>query len=251
MSTSRLDGRIALVTGGSRGIGHAAARALASLGATVVVSGRDDSEALRSRVPELEALGAPAAVSIAADSADRNAIKNLYAEVLQRFKRLDILIHAAGSLGDGLLGMISDDVIDRTIDVNLKGTLRHLQGATRLMQRSGSGAIVLVTSIMGTRGAPGVAAYAAAKAGIVGLVRSASKELAPKKIRVNAVSPGFIDTDMTAELSPEVRSQRISQIGLGRAGTADEVAGAIVFLATDASTYITGQILGVDGGMVL
>ncbi len=178
-------------------------------------------------------------------------MKNLYAEVFRRFKRLDILIHAAGSLGDGLLGMISEDVIDRTIDVNLKGALRHLQGATRLIQRSGSGSIVLVTSVMGTHGAPGVAAYAAAKAGIVGLVRSASKELAPKGIRVNAVSPGFIDTDMTAGLSPELRSQRISQIGLGRAGTAEEVARAIVFLATDVSTYITGQVLGVDGGIVL
>jgi 3-oxoacyl-[acyl-carrier protein] reductase len=170
--------------------------------------------------------------------------------ILSRHKRLDILVNNAGIMRAAFIGMISADDIDRTIATNLTGLIHLIQSASRLMARLG-GSIVNLSSIVGTKGAAGQLVYAASKAGIIGATLAAAKELAPKGIRVNAVAPGYIDTDMTAKLGDEVRLQTLKSIGLGRAGTAEDVADAVLFLASDLSRYVTGQVLGVDGGMTI
>jgi 3-oxoacyl-[acyl-carrier protein] reductase len=171
--------------------------------------------------------------------------------VFKTHRCLDILVANAGSLGDARLGMISEDLLASTLEVNLAGAVRQVQAAARLMQRGGSGSIVVVGSIMGLRGNAGQVAYSSAKAGLVGLVLSAAKELASHGVRVNLVAPGFIDTRLTKDLESLVRSERLASIPLGRAGTAAEVAEVIGFLCSDASGYVTGQVVGVDGGMVV
>jgi 3-oxoacyl-[acyl-carrier protein] reductase len=166
-------------------------------------------------------------------------------------RRLDALVANAGALGDARIGMISEALLHDTIDVNLLGAVRHVQCAARLMQRRGGGAIVLVGSVMGLGGNAGQVPYAAAKAGLIGVMRSAAKELGPAGVRVNVVAPGFVETRLTAELPVDVRDARIDAVALGRAGSAEEVAEVIAFLVSDAAAYVTGQVVGVDGGMVI
>lgn len=231
-----MQGKVALVTGAGRGIGLATARMLAARGATVLRAGLAAEEADD---------------YIQADMGCVDQVAALYRQVQKRHGRLDILVNNAGMLADARLGMIGTAMLDRAMDVNLKGVISNLQVASKLMRRVGGGAIVSVSSIVGLRGNEGQVVYAATKAGIVGATLSAAKELAADNIRVNAVAPGFIATDMIAHLDAETTAARLDAIPLGRAGTADEVAEVIVFLCSEAARYVTGQVIGVDGGMVL
>jgi 3-oxoacyl-[acyl-carrier protein] reductase len=250
-STQPLEGRVALVTGSSRGIGRAAARALAFEGAAVVLHGRSAQEQLDRQAAELATETGRDVLAIAADLADPAAIGPCLQRIFARFKRLDILVNNAGVMQDALLGMISQELVLKNFAVNTFAPLHLIQQSARLMARSGGGSVVNITSIIGTRGFAGQAVYSASKAALIGLTLSAAKELAPKKIRVNAVAPGLIRTDLLRDVPEEKLREREASIGLGRAGTPEDVAGAIVFLASDASAYITGQVLGVDGGMQL
>jgi len=247
-------GKVALVTGARRGIGLATARLLAAAGARVVLlnrAGDGGGSSLDELAGDLATSYATECLAVTADVADPSQLSDGYRAILKRFGRLDILVNNAGILGDARLGMIPYAMIRQVIDTNLIAVIANIQAASRLMRRSGGGAIVSVTSIVGLRGNPGQVVYAASKAGIIGVTLSAAKELAADSIRVNAVAPGFIETDMIGHLGPEVTAERLGSIPLGRAGSAEEVAEAIVFLASERARYITGQVLGVDGGMVL
>lgn len=242
-----LTGRVALVTGASRGIGLAIARRLADAGATVVVNARQLDEGLLEGWPQdvRERI-----VLEAGDVSDPEVARRIVRGLFSRFKRLDILVNNAGIMRAAMIGMIPDADVRATLDVNLGSAIHMTQAAARLMARSG-GAIVNVASIVGLEGASGQLAYAASKAGVVGATRAAAKELAPKGVRVNAVAPGYIETDMTANLGAEVKAQTLKTIGLGRTGTPEDVADVVLFLCSDLSRYVTGQVLRVDGGMVI
>ena len=243
--------KIALVTGARRGIGLATARLLAQAGARLVLVNRPDEVEGEAPLAALAAQLGPDHLALSADISDSAQVSALYRAVHKRFGRLDVLVNNAGILGDARLGMISDDLIQQVMATNLVSVITNIQAASKLMRRGGGGAIVSVTSIIGLRGNAGQVVYGASKAGIVGATLSAAKELAVDHIRVNAVAPGFIATDMISHLPDSVTRERLASIALGRAGTAEEVAEAIVFLASDKARYITGQVLGVDGGMVL
>jgi 3-oxoacyl-[acyl-carrier protein] reductase len=247
-----LQDKVSFITGSTRGIGWATAREFARHGATVILNHRDGAAAvLDERCRELEAEFHGTVIGLAADVTEVPAVKNCYVEIFRRFKRLDVLVNNAGILQDALLGMITNETMRAVIDTNVIGSLVHLQEASRLMARNRLGSIINVSSIIGRFGNDGQTVYAASKAAIIGMTMAAAKELAPKNIRVNAVAPGFIDTAMTRQLPPEKFQQRMTGIRMGRIGTAEEVAQVIVFLASDMSSYVTGQVLGVDGGMIV
>jgi 3-oxoacyl-[acyl-carrier protein] reductase len=246
-----LQDKVCFITGSTRGIGWATAREFARDGATVILNHRGSAGLLEERCGELEAEFHVTAMGLAADVNDPPAVKNCYAEIFRRFKRIDVLVNNAGVLQDALLGMISHEMMRAVIDTNLVGSLVHLQEAARLMARNRRGSIINVSSIIGRFGNEGQTVYAASKAAVIGMTMAAAKELAPKNIRVNAVAPGFIDTAMTRQLPPEKFQQRMAGIRMGRIGTAEEVARVIVFLASDMSSYVTGQVIGVDGGMII
>jgi len=250
MSTLQLNGRVALVTGASRGIGAAIARRLAAHGASLVLTARDEGK-LTKLASELHDSFSTTCLVKACDVTSSHDVQDLYKDVFKTFGKLDILAANAGVLSDGLLGMIPDDAIDQILNVNVKGVLAHVQSAARLMRRTKSGSIIITSSIIGRTGNKGQAVYGASKAAALGLMMSAAKELGPDGIRVNAIAPGFIETDMTSHLGPAIREERVKNIALGRTGTPEDVADVVLFLASDLSRYVSGQVIGVDGCMVI
>jgi 3-oxoacyl-[acyl-carrier protein] reductase len=247
---SDLTGRVAFVTGSTRGIGWATAQLLAERGATVILNGTD-GDLVEARAEELRSRHGRPAGGIRCDASQPADIRAAYQAIFKEHGRLDVLVNNAGILEDALIGMVSDETVNRTFEINTFGSIHHLQGAARLMKRKGSGSIINLTSIVGVNGNLGQIVYSSSKAAIVGLTRSASKELAPAGIRVNAVAPGFIDTDMTQALPEDKYAERMASIAMGRIGTPEDVARAIAFLAGDDAAYVTGQIIGVDGGMLI
>jgi 3-oxoacyl-[acyl-carrier protein] reductase len=239
-----LTGRVALVTGGTRGIGLATARALVDAGATVVLTGRDEARAK-------EAAASVGASGLALDVTDAKAVSSLVRGVAKEHGKLDIVVANAGIMEDALLGMIKEDLVDTTLSTNVAGTLHTVQAAARAMMRKKSGAIVVLASIVGEYGSAGQTVYAASKAAVANIARSAAKELGRSGIRVNAVAPGVIETDLTAGLSEDAKAENAGKTPLGRLGRPEEVANAIRFLVSDEASFITGQVLGIDGGLVL
>ena len=244
-----LSGKVALVTGASRGIGRAIAERLASAGATIVVNGRGAEGAEQAAAEIAEKFGVET-LPVAADVADPAAVSAMMQAVFKGFGRLDVLVNNAGVLRDGLIGMIRTADLDETIGTNLKGTLNCIQAGARLIQRTG-GSIVNIASIIGVRGNAGQLVYSASKGAVIAATLAAAKELAPKQIRVNAIAPGYIDTDMIRAIPPETHQQRLDSIAMGRIGTPEDVADVALFLASDLSRYVTGQVIGVDGGMLV
>lgn len=245
-----LEGKVAVVTGASRGIGRAAALRLAQEKASVVVNYNGSKERAEEVVKEIEAMGGTAC-AIQCDVADFAACEKFFQEVTERFGRVDILVNNAGITKDGLLMKMSEEDFDRVLDTNLKGTFNCIRFVTRTMLRQKSGRIINLSSVVGVAGNAGQANYAASKAGVIGLTKSAARELASRGITVNAVAPGFIETDMTQVLSDRVKEATAAQIPMGHFGQAKDVAELIVFLASEKAGYITGQVINVDGGMAM
>lgn len=245
-----LKGNVALVTGGSRGIGRAVCLELARQGAAVAVNYAGNSAAAEETVEQCRALGVEAE-AFRADVADPAACDALVAAVKERFGRLDILVNNAGIARDGLLMTAKEEDFSQTLDTNLKGAYFCTKAAAKVMLRQKYGRIVCLSSVVGLRGNPGQTAYAASKAGVLGLVKAAAKELAGRDITVNAVAPGFIETDMTAVLPEKAKAAMLGTIPKGRPGSPEEVARAVAFFAGPECAYITGQVLCVDGGMAV
>jgi 3-oxoacyl-[acyl-carrier protein] reductase len=244
-----LTGKVALVTGGTRGIGLATVRTLAEAGATVVLTGRDEASA-KDVAASIDGT-AGTVTGRALDVTDAKAVSTVVRGVAKEHGRLDIVVANAGVLEDALLGMIREDLVDRMLTTNVGGTLHTVQAAARAMMRKKTGAIVVLASIVGEKGSAGQTAYAASKAAVGNIARSASKELGRYGIRVNGVAPGVIETAMTEHLGEEILAERIADTSLGRLGRAEEVARVIRFLVSDDASFVTGQIVGVDGGLVL
>ena len=245
-----LKGNVALVTGGSRGIGRAVCLELARQGAAVAVNYAGNSAAAEETVQLCRALGVEAE-AFRADVADPAACDALTAAVKELFGRLDILVNNAGIARDGLLMTAKEEDFTKTLDTNLKGAYFCTKAAAKVMLRQKYGRIVCLSSVVGLRGNPGQTAYAASKAGVIGLVKAAAKELAGRDITVNAVAPGFIETDMTAVLPEKAKAAMLGTIPKGRPGSPEEVARAVAFFAGPECAYITGQVLCVDGGMAV
>ena len=245
-----LKGKAALVTGGSRGIGRAVCLELARRGACVAVNYAGNAAAAEETVESCKAMGVDA-FSVQADVADAAACDAMVKEVLSRFGRLDILVNNAGITRDGLMPMLKDADWDAVLDANLKGEFHCMRAAYRPMMKQKYGRVVNLSSIVGLRGNAGQANYAASKAGLIGLTKSMAKELAGRNVTVNAVAPGFIDTDMTAALPEKARESMLASIPMGRLGQGEDVAKAVAFFAGDGAGYVTGQVLCVDGGMAV
>lgn len=245
-----LTGKIAVVTGASRGIGSAIARKLASEGATVIINYNGSKEKAEEVQSEIEAAGGHAAV-YQCNVSDYESCQEFLGWVVKEYGRLDILVNNAGITRDGLLMKMSEEDFDRVIETNLKGAFNTIRFASRQMLKQKSGRIINLSSVVGVAGNAGQTNYAASKAGVIGLTKSAAKELASRGITVNAIAPGFIETEMTDVLSDKVKEGATAQIPLGRFGKPEDVAEAAAFLASEAAAYITGQVLHVDGGMVM
>ena len=245
-----LSGKTVLVTGAGRGIGRAIAERFAAEGATLFLAVRhlEQGQALAA---ELQATHSITCHAFRCDVADAGAVKTLFRELFSHSKTLDVLVNNAGVLDDALIGMVTPTQVERTFASNSFSVLYCSQYAARMMQRAGGGSIINLSSIIGRVGNAGQAVYGGSKAAVIGMTQSLAKELAPQQIRVNAIAPGFIDTDMAHSLPEEKFQQRLQSIAMWRIGAADEVANVALFLASGLSSYVTGQVIGVDGGMLI
>lgn len=246
----KLKGQIAIVTGASRGIGRAIALELANQGADVVVNYSGNEEKAKSVVEEILSSGSRA-FAVQCDVSDSDSVAAMLKRTIDEFGKVDILVNNAGITKDNLLMRMKEDEWDQVINTNLKGVFLCTKAVTRPMMKQRKGRIINVASVVGITGNPGQANYVAAKAGVIGFTKTAAKELASRGITVNAVAPGFISTDMTDQLPEDVRNQLLSQIPLGRLGNPEDIAKVAAFLASDDSSYMTGQTLSVDGGMAM
>jgi 3-oxoacyl-[acyl-carrier protein] reductase len=242
--------KVVLVTGGSRGIGRAIAVGFAKQGAKVVIGYAGNEAAAQEALGLVQAAGAQGEV-LRFDVADTAACSGTVEQIVKAHGRLDVLVNNAGISVDGLVMRMKDEDWDRQLDTNLRGAFALIRAASRPMMKQKGGAIINLTSVVGEMGNGGQAAYSASKAGLIGLTKSVAKELASRNIRVNAVSPGFIATDMTSYLEGETREKMLGAIPLARLGSAEDVANAVLFLASDAAAYITGEVLKVNGGMYM
>ena len=245
-----LTGKVALVTGGSRGIGRAAALALAKRGAHVVINYVSNEGAARAVAEQIQADGGKAEL-VQFDVANSEAAEKAIAEVAKRLGRLDALVCSAGISIDGLLLRLKDEDFDRILSVNVKGSVACARAATKVMMRAKTGRVIFLSSVVGEMGNAGQTAYSASKAALLGVTKSMARELSSRSITVNAITPGFIDTDMTGALTEDQKTSINSAIPLGRTGKPEEIAAAVVYLASDEAGYITGQALRVNGGMYM
>jgi 3-oxoacyl-[acyl-carrier protein] reductase len=245
-----LEGKVALVTGASRGIGRAIAIELAKNGADVVVNYAGNEAAALEVVAAIEALGR-SATAVKCNVASSAEVEAMVSGAIERFGKVDILVNNAGITRDNLLMRMKEEEFDEVIDTNLKGVFNCIKAVTRPMMKQRSGRIVNISSVVGALGNPGQANYVAAKAGVIGLTKSVARELASRNITVNCVAPGFIETDMTDKLTPELKEAMLKQIPLAALGQPEQIAKAVRFLASDESSYMTGQTLHVDGGMYM
>ncbi|WP_243354303.1 3-oxoacyl-[acyl-carrier-protein] reductase [Bacillus litorisediminis] len=246
----KLKGKAALVTGASRGIGRAIAIELAKEGANVAVNFAGSEAKANAVVDDIKALGVQA-FAIQGDVSNADDVQRIVKETTDQFGTIDILVNNAGITRDNLLMRMKEEEWDAVIDTNLKGVFLCTKAVTRPMMKQRSGRIINISSIVGVSGNPGQANYVAAKAGVIGLTKTAAKELASRGITVNAIAPGFITTDMTDQLNDELKDEMLKQIPLGKLGNPEDIAKTVVFLASDDSGYMTGQTLHVDGGMVM
>jgi 3-oxoacyl-[acyl-carrier protein] reductase len=246
----RFENQVAVVTGAGRGIGHAIAVRLASEGARVASVSRTEANAQKT-ADEINASRAEAAKAYSVDVGDHAAVQEIGAQILADFGRADILVNNAGVTRDGLSMRMSPEDWDTVLNTNLKGAFNFTQALMRPMIKQRSGRIINITSVIGLIGNAGQANYAASKAGLIGLTKSLARELASRGITVNAVAPGLIETDMTGVLSDEVRQAILGKVPLGKLGQPDDIASAVAYLASPEAQYITGQVLTVDGGMVM
>jgi len=244
-----LSEKVAIVTGASRGIGRSIALALAAQGAKVVASARN-AEALDNLVEEIKGQGGEATAVVGDVAVDTDASR-LIDQAVAAYGHLDILVNNAGITRDGLLLRMKSEDWDAVLDTNLKGSFLCIRAAAKVMSKQRSGRIINISSVVGEMGNAGQANYCASKAGLLGLTKSVARELARRNVTVNAITPGFIVTDMTDDMTDKAREAMTEQIPLGRLGEVDDIANAVIFLASDPSSYITGQVLGVNGGMYM
>jgi 3-oxoacyl-[acyl-carrier protein] reductase len=246
-----LDKKVALITGSTKGIGLATAKRFAQEGAEVIITGRSIDKLLQASQGILNEQPNARITTLELDVGSEESVKNAFQYIFKKFKRLDVLVSNAGILDDALIGMVTKDQINNVFSPNTFGVIYCAQYASRLMSRNKQGSIINLSSIIGVEGNIGQTVYAGSKAAVIGITKSLAKELAHQNIRVNAIAPGFIDTDMARSIGPEKYAERVASIKMGRAGTPEEIANVALFLASDLSSYVTGQIIGVDGGMLI
>ena len=244
----RFENKIVLVTGAGRGIGASIAKRFASEGAEVIVNYSGNDEAAQKTVDEITATGGQAQ-KYKCSVNDSESVKVMIDEIIKKFGRIDILVNNAGITKDGLMLRMTDEDFDRVIDVNLKGTFNCTKYVSKYMLKQKSGKIINISSVVGLSGNAGQVNYSASKAGIIGITKSAAEELSSRGITVNAVAPGYVDTDMTKVLSDNIRNEILKNIPLQRMGNVEDISNCVAFLASEDASYITGQVISVDGGM--
>ena len=244
----RFENKIVLVTGAGRGIGASIAKRFASEGAEVIVNYSGNDEAAQKTVDEITATGGQAQ-KYKCSVNDSESVKVMIDEIIKKFGRIDILVNNAGITKDGLMLRMTDEDFDRVIDVNLKGTFNCTKYVSKYMLKQKSGKIINISSVVGLSGNAGQVNYSASKAGIIGITKSAAKELSSRGLTVNAVAPGYVDTDMTKVLSDNIRNEILKNIPLQRMGNVEDISNCVAFLASEDASYITGQVISVDGGM--
>ena len=244
----RFENKIVLVTGAGRGIGASIAKRFASEGAEVIINYSGNDEAAQKTVDEITAIGGQAQ-KYKCSVNDSESVKVMIDEIIKKFGRIDILVNNAGITKDGLMLRMTDEDFDRVIDVNLKGTFNCTKYVSKYMLKQKSGKIINISSVVGLSGNAGQVNYSASKAGIIGITKSAAKELSSRGITVNAVAPGYVDTDMTKVLSDNIRNEILKNIPLQRMGNVEDISNCVAFLASEDASYITGQVISVDGGM--
>lgn len=245
-----IDGKVAIVTGASRGIGRAIALKLAKLGFNIVINYRNSIEVVENFLNEIKTFGVEA-LAIKGDVSNFEEMDRMFNEVMDKFGRVDVLVNNAGITKDTLLMRMKEEDFDQVIDINLKGTFNCLRKVTPIMMKQKSGRIVNISSVVGVAGNAGQVNYAASKSGVLGMTKSLAKEVGSRGITVNAVAPGFINTDMTDVLSDKIKEGIKNNIPLRKFGEAEDVANLVAFLCSEEAAYITGQVINVDGGMLM